>query len=98
MFLDIGAAILILAPLFLPLVVSVGVDPVHFCLMVVCNLMIGGLTPPVGILAYIVATVAKLEVTEVFRALWPFILALLSALTLIVYVPAISLALVWMTS
>jgi C4-dicarboxylate transporter DctM subunit len=60
--------------------------------------MIGGLTPPVGILAYIVATVAKLEVTEVFRALWPFILALLSALTLIVYVPAISLALVWMTS
>ena len=98
MFLDIGAAILILAPLFLPLVVSVGIDPVHFCLIVICNLMIGGLTPPVGILGYIVATVAKLEVTEVFKALWPLILSLLAALLLIVYVPAISMALVWLTA
>jgi len=97
MFLDIGAAILILAPLFLPLVVSVGVDPVHFGLIVICNLMIGGLTPPVGILAYIVATVAKLEVTEVFKALWPFLLALVMALALITYVPAISLGLHWLT-
>ena len=95
MFLDIGAAILILAPLFLPLVVHVGVDPVHFGLIVVCNLMIGGLTPPVGILAYIVATVTRLPVTQVFGALWPFIFVLVAALALITYVPAISLGLSW---
>jgi tripartite ATP-independent transporter DctM subunit len=97
MFLDIGAAILILAPLFLPLVVSVGVDPIHFALIVICNLMIGGLSPPVGILAFIVATVARLEVTDVFRALWPLIMALLCALALITYVPAVSLGLLWLT-
>ena len=97
MFLDIGAAILILAPLFLPLVLSVGVDPVHFGLIVICNLMIGGLTPPVGILAYIVATVARLEVTDVFNALWPLIFTLICALMLITYVPAFSLGLLWLT-
>jgi len=97
MFLDIGAAILILAPLFLPLVLSVGVDPVHFGLIVICNLMIGGLSPPVGILAYIVATVARLEVTDVFNALWPLTFALIAALALITYVPAISLGLLWLT-
>jgi len=97
MFLDIGAAILILAPLFLPLVVSIGVDPIHFGLIVICNLMIGGLSPPVGILAYIVATVARLEVTDVFRASWPLMLALLAALAVITYVPAVSLGLLWLT-
>ena len=97
MFLDIGAAILILAPLFLPLAISVGVDPIHFALIVICNLMIGGLSPPVGILAYIVATVTRLEVTEVFRALWPLLLALLSALALITYLPVISMGLLWLT-
>jgi tripartite ATP-independent transporter DctM subunit len=97
MFLDIGAAILILAPLFLPLVVSIGVDPIHFGLIVVCNLMIGGLSPPVGILAYIVATVARLEVTDVFRASWPLMLALLAALAVVTYVPVVSLGLLWLT-
>ncbi len=97
MFLDIGAAILILAPLFLPLVLHVGVEPVHFGLIVICNLMIGGLTPPVGILAYIVATVTKLQVTSVFNALWPLTFALVAALVLITYVPAISLGLLWLT-
>jgi len=97
MFLDIGAAILILAPLFLPLAISVGVDPIHFGLIVICNLMIGGLSPPVGILAYIVATVARLEVTDVFRASWPLMLALLAALAVITYVPVVSLGLLWLT-
>lgn len=97
MFLDIGAAILILAPLFLPLMTSLGVDPIHFGLIVICNLMIGGLSPPVGILAYIVATVAKLEVTDVFRASWPLMIALLCALAVVTYVPAVSLGLLWLT-
>lgn len=96
MFLDIGASILILAPLFLPLIERFGVEPVHFGLIVICNLMIGGLTPPVGILAYIVSTVTRLPVVEVFAELGPYLLALFAALALITYVPAIPLGLLWL--
>ncbi|MCM0020601.1 MAG: TRAP transporter large permease subunit [Tagaea sp.] len=96
MFLDIGAAILILAPMFLPLVERFGVEPVHFGLIVICNLMIGGLTPPVGILAYIVSTVTRLPVVEVFAALAPYLAALLAALALVTYVPGISMGLLWL--
>ncbi|MFM7347431.1 MAG: TRAP transporter large permease subunit [Tagaea sp.] len=96
MFLDIGASILILAPLFLPLIERFGIEPVHFGLIVICNLMIGGLTPPVGILAYIVSTVTRLPVVEVFAALWPYLFALLAALALITYVPAIPMGLLWL--
>jgi tripartite ATP-independent transporter DctM subunit len=97
MFMDIGAAILILTPLFYPLVLHVGVDPVHFGLIVICNLMLGGLTPPVGMLAFIVATVTKLRVMNVFKEMFPFIVALIVGLLLITYVPAISLGLLWLT-
>lgn len=96
MFLDIGAAILILAPLFLPLIERFGVEPVHFGLIVICNLMIGGLTPPVGILAYIVSTVTRLPVVEVFAALGPYLFALMTALALITYIPAIPMGLLWL--
>lgn len=96
MFLDIGAAILILAPLFLPLIERFGIEPVHFGLIVICNLMIGGLTPPVGILAYIVSTVTRLPVVEVFAALGPYLIALLTALALVTYIPAIPMGLLWL--
>jgi TRAP-type C4-dicarboxylate transport system permease large subunit len=96
MVLDIGASILILAPLFLPLIERFGIEPVHFGLIVICNLMIGGLTPPVGILAYIVSTVTRLPVIEVFAALGPYLIALLAALALVTYVPAIPMGLLWL--
>jgi tripartite ATP-independent transporter DctM subunit len=96
MFIDIGAAILIFAPLFLPLMTQLGVDPVHFAVIVICNLMIGGLTPPVGILAYIVSTVTNTPVTRIFAALTPFTIALIAALALITFIPAISMGLVWL--
>jgi C4-dicarboxylate transporter, DctM subunit len=96
MFMDIGAAMLILSPLFLPLIDRFGVEHVHFALIVICNLMIGGLTPPVGMLAYIVSTVTRVPVVEVFAALWPFLIALLAALALVTYVPAITMGLLWL--
>jgi C4-dicarboxylate transporter DctM subunit len=96
MFMDIGAAMLILSPLFLPLIDRFGIEQVHFALIVICNLMIGGLTPPVGMLAYIVSTVTRVPVVEVFAALWPFLIALLAALALVTYVPAISMGLLWL--
>ncbi len=93
MFLDIGAAILILTPLLMPLVTGLGVDPVHFGIVVVVNLMLGGLTPPVGMLAFITGTISRTPVHEVFRALVPLLAALFAALLVITYVPAVSLGL-----
>ncbi len=96
MVMDIGAAMLIFAPLFLPLVERFGVEPVHFALIVICNLMIGGLKPPFGILAFIVATITRLPVMSVFVALIPFLIALLAALLLVTYIPAITMGLLWL--
>ncbi len=96
MFLDIGAAILILTPLLMPVAISLGIDPVHFGIVIVVNLMLGGLTPPVGTLAFITGTISRTPVHEVFRAMTPLLVALFAALLLITYVPAISLGLGWL--
>jgi tripartite ATP-independent transporter DctM subunit len=96
MVMDIGAAMLIFAPLFLPLAERFGVEPVHFALIVICNLMIGGLKPPFGILAFIVATITRLPVMSVFVALIPFLIALLAALLFVTYIPAITMGLLWL--
>lgn len=98
MFLDIGAAILILTPLLMPLMIELGVDPIHFGLVIVVNLMLGGLTPPVGMLAFITGTISRTPVHEVFRAMVPLLGALIAALLLITYIPAISLGLGWLIS
>ena len=96
MFLDIGAAILILTPLLMPVAISLGIDPVHFGIVIVVNLMLGGLTPPVGTLAFITGTISRTPVHEVFRAMTPLLVALFAALLLITYVPTISLGLGWL--
>lgn len=93
MFLDIGAAILILTPLLMPLAISLGVDPIHFGLIIVVNLMLGGLTPPVGMLAFITSAVSRTPVHEVFRSMYPLLGALLVALLIVTYVPSVSLGL-----
>ena len=92
--LELPAAMLILVPLFMPIVHHVGIDPVHFGIIVVANLMFGGLTPPVGVLVFIVASIARLPANVVFRACWPFLIALIAGLVVITYVPALSLGLV----
>ncbi len=78
--LDIGAAILLLGPILLPLVTAAGVDPVTFGVILVVNLMIGGITPPVGMLVFVAAGVMRLDPVPVFRAVLPHLAALLSAL------------------
>ncbi|MDH3235933.1 MAG: TRAP transporter large permease subunit [Alphaproteobacteria bacterium] len=96
MFLDIGAAILILTPLLMPLMVSMGIDPIHFGLIIVVNLMMGGLTPPVGMLVFVTATISRTPVHLIFRAMVPFFLALIAALMVVTFVPAVPLGLGWL--
>lgn len=90
-FLDIGAALLIFCPLLMPLAVSAGFDPIHFGLVVVVTMMIGGLTPPVGVLVFVVSGTTGIPAASIFRAVLPLIGALLAGLALIVAFPRLAL-------
>ncbi len=81
--LDIGAAILLFSPIFLPIAVAAGIDPIHFGVILVVNLMIGGLTPPVGMLVYVVSGVTRIPAPTLFRAILPYLAALLVSLAIL---------------
>ena len=79
------AILIIVTPIFLPLMMKVGVDPIHFGVFMILNLMIGLLTPPVGLCVYLVSRVSNLPTVVIFRAVVPFIIPLIVVLTLISY-------------
>lgn len=93
MFLEGGAAMIILAPLLVPVVVRLGVDPIHFGLITIVNIMIGGLTPPFGSMMFTCCSITGCKLQDFVREVIPFIIALLIALLLVTYIPAISLIL-----
>jgi TRAP-type C4-dicarboxylate transport system permease large subunit len=82
------ASITILVPVLLPLMDKIGVDPVHFGLVMVLNLMIGLLTPPVGMVLYILARVAGISFERTTKACLPFLIPLLVSLALVTYWPS----------
>lgn len=87
-----GIAIMLLTiPVFMPLVARVGVDPVHFGVLMTLNLMIGLLTPPVGMCLYAVSSISQVPLWPLARELWPYIAALLVSLALITYIPGLVL-------
>lgn len=90
-FMDITPAVLIFTPIFLPVVTKVGVDPVHFGMIMVVNLCIGLCTPPVGSLLFVGVSIAKISLTQVLKPLLPFFLAMVIALVLITLFPEITL-------
>jgi TRAP-type C4-dicarboxylate transport system permease large subunit len=90
-FLEPTAAITILVPILLPIARQLGVDPVHFGLVMVLNLMIGLLHPPMGMVLFVLARVAKLSVERTTAAILPWLVPLLASLVILTYIPAISL-------
>jgi TRAP-type C4-dicarboxylate transport system permease large subunit len=90
-FLEPTAAITILVPILLPIVKQLGIDPVHFGLIMVLNLMIGLLHPPMGLVLFVLARVAKLSIERTTMAILPWLVPLLVSLGLVTYLPAISL-------
>lgn len=90
-FMDMTPAVLIFTPIFLPVVTSLGMDPVHFGIVIVLNLSIGICTPPVGTLLFVGSSVAKVPVTQVIRPLLPFLGIMVLVLMLISYIPEISM-------
>jgi tripartite ATP-independent transporter DctM subunit len=90
MFLDSTTAILVIAPIIAKPLIAAGVDPVHLGMVVVFNLMMGLLTPPMGLALFLVADIAKVKMKEVLREMLPFYVPLIVTLLLITYVPAIT--------
>jgi len=88
---DMAPLILICAPILLPVVQTFGVDPVHFGVIMLVNLGIGLITPPVGSVLFVGCAVAKLSIEQVTRKIWPFYVAMFIVLMLVTYVPAISI-------
>ena len=90
-FLEPTAAITILVPILLPIVLKLGINPVHFGMVMVLNLMIGLLHPPMGMVLFVLARVAKLSVERTTAAILPWLVPLLISLVILTYIPAISL-------
>ncbi|HLW18840.1 MAG TPA: TRAP transporter large permease subunit, partial [Cyclobacteriaceae bacterium] len=95
LFMDMTPAVLIFTPIFLPVVVSLGIDPIHFGIIMVTNLCIGVCTPPVGSVLFIGVGVAKTTIAKVFLPILPFFLAMIFGLIMITIWPQLSL---WLPS
>lgn len=93
MVMDTTPAILILTPILLPIVTSVGVDPIHFGIIMVVNLAIGFVTPPIGVNLFVASSLADIPIMKIAKQAMPMIIYFLIALLVITFVPAISLAL-----
>jgi tripartite ATP-independent transporter DctM subunit len=91
MFLHSAAAIILIVPIVMPLIRQIGVDPIHFGIIVTINLGVGQQTPPVATVLFTTAAIARIPFWEVFKAGWPFTLVLVAVTLLVTYVPWISL-------
>ena len=90
-FMDLAPMLLICTPIFLPVIAKLGIDPVHFGMIMILNLGIGLITPPVGPTLFVGCAVGKVTMEQLSKELWPFYGAMCAALLLVTYVPAISL-------
>lgn len=90
-FMDMTPAVLIFTPIFLPVVEALGVDPVHFGIMMVMNLCVGLCSPPVGSVLFIGVSVAKTSIQKVIKPLMPLYVAMFIVLLLVTFIPQISL-------
>jgi tripartite ATP-independent transporter DctM subunit len=93
MIMDMAALILICTPIFLPVAVGLGMDPIHFGVMLMMNLGLGLCTPPVGGCLFVGCVIGEVKIQSVLKTIWPFYLAILSALMLVTFVPQVSMAL-----
>lgn len=92
-FMETIAALVILFPVLLEIVIPLGINPIHFGVMVVLNLMIGLTTPPVGVCLFVASSIAKISMVQAVKAILPFLIVSLIVLGIVTYVPAVSLLL-----
>ena len=92
-FMDIVSAMLVLGPVFMPLIQRFEIDPIHFGIIIVVNIEVAFLTPPFGVNLFVASGITKKSIIEVARSVFPYLLLFYAVLFLITYVPWISLAL-----
>jgi tripartite ATP-independent transporter DctM subunit len=90
-FMETISAITILTPVLIPVALGFGIDPVHFGIIMILNLMIGLMTPPVGMVLYVLSGVSKVPFEQIVKAIWPYIIVLTIVLFILTYVPQIVL-------
>jgi len=88
-FMETLASIILLTPIFLPLITGIGIDPVHFGIILVVNLNIGLATPPLGVCMFIACPLAGISIKDFVKAIWPFLLGSIGVLFLITYIPGL---------
>jgi len=93
-FIDTASAILVLTPLLLPIALAIGIDPIHFGIIVTVNLSIGTFTPPFGVNIFVAQSIFKVPLSSIYVGLTPFIGVTILGLMIITYVPELSLWLV----
>jgi C4-dicarboxylate transporter DctM subunit len=90
-FMETTASLIILTPILFPLAVKVGIDPIHFGLVMVLNLVIGLITPPLGVCLFIACSIAKITLEQIAKAILPFLIAAIAILFIVTYIPELSL-------
>jgi C4-dicarboxylate transporter, DctM subunit len=91
MFLEVISAMLITLPILFPIILHLGIDPIHFAIIIIVNMEIAAVTPPIGLNLFTLSAIGKVSVMEVFRGVAPFLVIALIMLALITYVPGMSL-------
>jgi TRAP-type C4-dicarboxylate transport system permease large subunit len=90
-FMDLAPLIIICTPIFLPVAKAIGVDPIHFGVILILKGGIGLITPPVGSVLFVGTAIGKISVSDALKTIWPFYLATLAVLLVVVFVPQLSL-------
>jgi C4-dicarboxylate transporter DctM subunit len=90
-FMETTASLIILTPILLPLAVKIGIDPIHFGVVMVLNLVIGLITPPLGVCLFIACSIAKITLEQIAKAILPFLIAVIAVLFIVTYIPELSL-------
>lgn len=91
MFMDTTSAAIIMVPIFYPIAEAVGIDGIHFGMVMVLTFILGGITPPVGVTLFIATAVAKIKFIDLLKEMWPFIILFLVVLFSVAYIPGICL-------
>lgn len=91
MFMEEVSALMLLTPIFVPVALSAGIDPVHLGVIITLNITIALITPPMGACVFVAAAVSKIEITELFKTIWPFVLLALVVLVLLILFPSLTL-------
>lgn len=87
MFIEGIAIMIITFPILLPVMAKIGVDPIHFGVIMVLNLMIGLVTPPVGLVLFAVSAISQVSIADMVAEIWPYVIALLAVLGVVTYLP-----------